>query len=82
MDDERLKRLGGGNYFDELLARIRDIRSSKKGILSYSSSRFRTKYIGLLINTLQQKLSTSVPMPKRKIWGLLHGAAILSAALV
>ena len=25
-----MKRLGGGNYFDELLARIRDIRSSKK----------------------------------------------------
>lgn len=30
MDDERLKHLGGGNYFDELLARIRDIRSSEK----------------------------------------------------
>lgn len=30
MDDERLKRAGGGNYFDELLARIRDIRSSEK----------------------------------------------------
>lgn len=29
LDDERLKR-GGGNYFDELLARIRDIRSSEK----------------------------------------------------
>ncbi len=26
----RLKRAGGGNYFDELLARIRDIRSSEK----------------------------------------------------
>ena len=25
LDDERLKNLGGGNYFDELLARIRDI---------------------------------------------------------
>lgn len=24
LDDERLKRGGGGNYFDELLARIRD----------------------------------------------------------
>ena len=24
LDDERLKRLGGGNYFDEQLARIRD----------------------------------------------------------
>lgn len=30
LDDERLKELGGGNYFDELLARIRDIRSSEK----------------------------------------------------
>lgn len=30
LDDSRLKRLGGGNYFDELLARIRDIRSSEK----------------------------------------------------
>ena len=30
LDDDRLKNLGGGNYFDELLARIRDIRSSKK----------------------------------------------------
>ena len=30
MDDERLKRLGGGNYWKELLDRIRDIRSSEK----------------------------------------------------
>lgn len=30
LDDERLKQTGGGNYFDELLARIRDIRSSEK----------------------------------------------------
>lgn len=30
MDDERLKRAGEGNYFEELLARIRDIRSSEK----------------------------------------------------
>src|SRR3989339_961579 len=30
MDDERLKQAGGGNYFDELLARIRDIRSAEK----------------------------------------------------
>ncbi len=30
LDDRRLKELGGGNYFDELLARIRDIRSSEK----------------------------------------------------
>lgn len=30
MDDDRLKQRGGGNYFEELLARIRDIRSSEK----------------------------------------------------
>ena len=30
MDDERLKKLGGGNYWNELLERIRDIRSSEK----------------------------------------------------
>jgi hypothetical protein len=30
MDDDRLKRAGGGDYFEELLARIRDIRSSEK----------------------------------------------------
>lgn len=30
LDDERLKKAGGGNYFDELLTRIRDIRSSEK----------------------------------------------------
>ena len=30
LDDDRLKRLGGGNYFEELLARIRDIRASEK----------------------------------------------------
>lgn len=30
LDDDRLKNLGGGNYFDELLNRIRDIRSSEK----------------------------------------------------
>ena len=30
MDDERLKNLGGGNYWKELLERIRDIHSSEK----------------------------------------------------
>jgi hypothetical protein len=30
MDDHRLKQAGGGNYFDELLDRIRDIRSSER----------------------------------------------------
>jgi hypothetical protein len=30
MNDDLLKQAGGGNYFQELLARIRDIRSSEK----------------------------------------------------
>jgi hypothetical protein len=30
LDDQRLKNAGGGNYFKELLARIRDIRTSEK----------------------------------------------------
>lgn len=30
MDDDRLKNLGGGNYWKELLERIRDIRASEK----------------------------------------------------
>ncbi len=32
MDDERLKNAGGGNYWKELLDRIRDIRSSEKAL--------------------------------------------------
>ncbi len=30
MDDAKLKELGGGSYWRELLQRIRDIRSSEK----------------------------------------------------
>ncbi len=30
LDDDRLKKLGGGNYFEELLSRIRSIRASEK----------------------------------------------------
>lgn len=36
LNDDLLKRAGGGNYFDELLARIRDIRSSER----YSIARY------------------------------------------
>ena len=52
LDDDRLKNLGGGNYFDELLARIRDIRSSKK----YFGEKYR-KYMQLaLIITRNQRV--------------------------
>ena len=37
LDDERLKNLGGGGYFKELLERIRDIRASEKCVLSSGS---------------------------------------------
>ena len=30
LDDDRLKNLGGGNYFEEMLSRIRSIRASEK----------------------------------------------------
>jgi len=38
MNDDLLKEAGGGNYFDELLARIRDIRSSEKVLDIYATS--------------------------------------------
>lgn len=43
MDDERLKNLGGGNYWKELLERIRDIRSSEKvmTILAFQNKKQR-----------------------------------------
>lgn len=33
MDDERLKNLGGGGYWKELLQRIRDIRATEKSFI-------------------------------------------------
>ena len=35
MNDEKLKQLGGGDYWKELLDRIRDIRSSEKVIVRF-----------------------------------------------
>ena len=46
LDDDRLKRLGGGNYFAELLARIRDIRSAEK---RYFGERFLKSILPALI---------------------------------
>lgn len=37
MDDERLKNLGDGGYFKELLERIRDIRASEKEFMGLTS---------------------------------------------
>lgn len=64
MDDERLKGTGGGNYWKELLDRIRDIRSSEKAIyrqvldLYATSSDYDSKSAEtiLFFKTVQNKL--------------------------
>lgn len=43
LDDERLKNLGGGGYFKELLERIRDIRASEKVFKAEISIQFFQK---------------------------------------
>jgi len=64
MNDELLKEAGGGNYFDELLARIRDIRSSEKVFLRkildiYATSidyDLQTEQSILFFKTVQNKM--------------------------
>lgn len=64
MDDERLKNPGGWDYFDELLARIRDIRASEKrfyqkvrDLFTLSSDyRAREKETQLFFAEVQNKL--------------------------
>lgn len=68
MNDELLKRAGGGNYFDELLARIRDIRSSEKifyrKILEIYALSIdydpRTEYTQKFFKTVQNKMHYAV----------------------
>ena len=58
LDDDRLKRLGGGNYFDELLARIRDIRSSEKenmGLTSWEHDEIRRSDVEVANNYLTEQ---------------------------
>ena len=45
MDDERLKNLGGGGYWKELLDRIRDIRSSEKVIMAMNCWKGQALYL-------------------------------------
>lgn len=67
LDDDRLKRLGGGNYFDELLARIRDIRSSKK----YFGERFwKSMQPALIMIPMLKALFCSSNRFKTKCTGL------------
>ncbi len=58
MDDERLKNLGGGGYWKELLQRIRDIRASEKefmGLMSFPGSRPYLKDVVVAKNYLDEK---------------------------
>ena len=68
MNDEQLKEAGGGNYFDELLARIRDIRSSEKVFwrkvldiyatsIDYDS---KTEQSVMLFKTIQNKMHWAI----------------------
>ncbi len=78
LDDERLKR-GGGNYFDELLARIRDIRTSERN--------FYQKIKDLYTTSLDYDAQAEVTMDffamvQNKLHWAIHGhtAAELIAA--
>lgn len=67
MDDERLKEPGGWDYFDELLARIRDIRASEKRFYQkvrdlFALSSDYTPMIAMLIASLL-RCRTSCCMP-------------------
>lgn len=53
IDDERLNGNGEGNYWKELLARIKDIRSSEKELNSLKL--FKTNYITQHMDILLQK---------------------------
>ena len=94
LNDELLKNAGQGNYFDELLSRIRDIRSSEKVFyrkvleiyalsIDYdprtgATQRFfktgRTRCTYQLTGTQPQRSYSNVPMPKKILWDLHHGA--------
>ena len=70
MDDERLKAMGGGGYWKELLARIRDIRVLA---LRWSfSKKCRIKCIMLFIATLPPKSFIIVLTPKKNSWDSQH----------
>lgn len=82
LNDELLKNAGQGNYFDELLSRIRDIRSSEKvffrKILEIYALSIdydpRTEATQRFFKTVQDKMHfsahghTAAPMPIRISW--------------
>ena len=57
MDDERLKNLGGGGYFKELLERIRDIRASGREMEAFHINRQQIKRLMNIKNTKQRLLA-------------------------
>ena len=67
LDDERLKNLGGGGYFKELLERIRDIRASEKVFYRQILEIYATSIVKRL-----QRLFTQEQMLKRSLWVLQH----------
>ena len=76
LDDERLKNLGGGSYWKELLDRIRDIRSSEKVLYrqvllkppACSSKLCRTSFIMLLTDIPLLKSSMKELMQTSLLW--------------
>jgi hypothetical protein len=81
MDDERLKGNGGGNYWKELLDRIRDIRSSEKVLyrqvldLYATSSDYdpKSKATEMFFKTVQNKLHYATN--QQTAAELIHGRA-------
>lgn len=73
LDDERLKQSGGGNYFDELLERIRDIRSSEK--------LFWRKVLDIYATSIDYDPSTEMPQKffatiQNKMHWATHGQTV------
>ena len=76
IDDDRLKNLGGGNYFKELLDRIRDIRSSEKVFYRQVLDLFatsidynaNTEEAKLFFATIQNKMHYAIHNHKKKLY--------------
>jgi len=85
LDDERLKESGGGNYFDELLSRIRDIRSSEKVFWrkaldrSYGDDnqprkgKFAVEFEEILTELAKEKRYAQLPWLKQPVASLHNG---------
>lgn len=70
MDDERLKYLGGGNYWKELLDRIRDIRSSEKVMYRQVLDLYATS---VDYNPKSSESMAFFKMVQNKIYYAVHG---------